>query len=381
MSTLPNIPTPPSMYWREFRIRYLPVLVFGAVAVASAILWRYAGVGGGLPAMAEGVRSTVSSPQLGIVKQLKVQPYQLVQAGEPIAVVMPQDPRAQLDMLVAELQIARMKYQPTLAQDNAMNYERIRVELFRTKAEVAIAKVNLQRAENEVRRSEPLMKEKLVSEDIYDLAVQTRDAFKAEVDEKGKAVAEIEKRLNELSGLGVPQAMAANDPMNTMLTRLEGLLAASGTNLAPVTLVAPISGMVSLVYRQAGENVVEGEPLVAISSIWSDRIVGYLRQPFPVDPKVGMEVVVTTRDAKRQEFRSEITQVGAQVEVITNALAFVRTGFLVDAGLPVVVGMPPGIQLRPGEIVDLIIHPRPGLPPRAPTLPPIGAPRQEASSR
>src|SRR5688572_17211337 len=276
MSELPNIPTPASMYWREFRIRFLPVIVFGLVAASCVVLWKYAGVGGGLPAMAEGVRSTVSSPQLGLLQQVKVQPYQMVEAGQPIAVIIPQDPRAQMDILAAELQLARMKFQPTLAQDNAMNFERIRVELLRTKAEVAIAKVNLQRAENEVRRSEPLMKEKLVSEDIYDLAVQTRDAFKVEVEEKGKAVAEIEKRLNELSGLGVPQAIAANDPMSTMLTRLEGLLASSGTNLAPITLVAPISGMVSLVYRQAGENVVEGEPLVAINSVWSDRIVGYM---------------------------------------------------------------------------------------------------------
>jgi len=137
--------------------------------------------------------------------------------------------------------------------------------------------------------------------------------------------------------------------------------------------------MVSFVHRQAGENVVEGEPLISINSLWSDRLVGYMRQPFPVDPKVGMEVTVTTRDAKRQEFRSEITQVGAQVEVITNALAFVRTGFLVDAGLPVVVGLPPGVQVRPGEIVDLVIHPRPGLSPKPPVLPTAGVMRQEAS--
>jgi len=379
MSELPNIPTPASMYWREFRIRFLPVIVFGLVAASCVVLWKYAGVGGGLPAMAEGVRSTVSSPQLGLLQQVKVQPYQMVEAGQPIAVIIPQDPRAQMDILAAELQLARMKFQPTLAQDNAMNFERIRVELLRTKAEVAIAKVNLQRAENEVRRSEPLMKEKLVSEDIYDLAVQTRDAFKVEVEEKGKAVAEIEQRMTALSGLGVPQAVPENDPLNILVARLEKMLAGSGTNMAPVTLLAPISGMVSLVYRQTGENVVEGEALISINSLWSDRLVGYMRQPFPVDPKVGMEVSVTTRDAKRQEFRSEITQVGAQVEVITNALAFVRTGFLVDAGLPVVVGLPPGVQVRPGEIVDLVLHPRPGLAPKPPVLPTAAVTRQEAS--
>jgi hypothetical protein len=39
--------------------------------------------------------------------------------------------------------------------------------------------------------------------------------------------------------------------------------------------------------------------------------------------------------------------------MITNSLAFIKTGSLVDAGLPVIVSIPPGLSIRPGEVLDL----------------------------
>jgi hypothetical protein len=83
--------------------------------------------------------------------------------------------------------------------------------------------------------------------------------------------------------------------------------------------------------------------------------VAYLRQPYRFDPEVGMTVRVTTRTFQRQAFVSHILQVGAQVEVLTNALAIFRPGSQVDAALPLFVPVPQDITIRPGEIVDVII--------------------------
>ena len=47
------------------------------------------------------------------------------------------------------------------------------------------------------------------------------------------------------------------------------------------------------------------------------------------------------------------------METITNSLAFIRQGSLVDAGLPVVVEIPKGMKIRPGEAVDLVFRARP----------------------
>jgi hypothetical protein len=171
-------------------------------------------------------------------------------------------------------------------------------------------------------------------------------------------VTEIERRLAELHVLGVPSAGGTNLLSETLIAQLEEMRDSAMTNWGPIVLRAPISGMVSVVYRQQHEHIAEGEPLVTINSDWAERIVGYLRQPYTIEPQAGMSVHVTTREHKARKFWSEITQVGAQLETITNSLAIVRQGTLLDAGLPVVVQVPKGMRIRPGETVDLVFRAR-----------------------
>ncbi|HTD66551.1 MAG TPA: hypothetical protein VK846_08490 [Candidatus Limnocylindria bacterium] len=347
------VPMPLSVRWREFRVTLLPVTIFILSTTGAYWLWQQTATATGVAGMSEGLRSVVASPRAAIVQRVLVRPFQMVNAGDPVVVILPVDPNAELGLLQAELDIARLALQPSIAEDNAMNFEQIRVDLLQTKAELAMAKVNVERLENQVRRNAPLFAEKLVSEDIYDLSLKTRDMFLAEVFEKSNAVVHIEKRLEELQSLGLPQTLTTNSGINVTLNHLRSLRAQIATNWTPIVLTAPIAGMVSSVTHQAGETAIEGEPLVGINSFISERVVGYLRQPYSIEPEIGMEVVLVTRERKPRRFVSAITQVGAQTEIITNALAFIRMGALVDSGLPIAVGIPPGIQIRPGEILDL----------------------------
>lgn len=336
----------------------LPILMFvGAIGLAI-VLWKHAGGGGGIAGIAEGVRSTVTSPYSASIQKLLVRPYQVVRAGEPIAVILPSDLRVDIGLLQAELDLARMQLQPSIAEANAMNYEQIQVDLLRTKAELAIAKVNAERAENQVRRNEPLYKEKLVSEDVYDLSVKTLQMYRAEIMEKSNAVHHIEARLADLKTLGTPTAGDTNSLLATTLTRLRRLQGAVATNWAPITIQAPIDGMVASIFRHEGESVIPGEPLLYIYSLSSERVVGYLRQPYSVQPQIGMTVELVTREREPKRFSGVVSEIGAQVETITNALAYLRPGSLVDAGLPVVVAIPEGSPVRPGEMVDLVFRAR-----------------------
>jgi uncharacterized OB-fold protein len=181
--------------------------------------------------------------------------------------------------------------------------------------------------------------------------------YKAEISEKRKSLASINDRLVKLRSVGEPSQPGTNVPVQTIVSRLDSRVLEAQTNLCPIPLVAPISGMVYVVGRQSGEYVVEGEPIIIITAKKSDRIVAYLRQPYLVEPETGMKVEVVTRTRQRQKFLSEVTQVGAQVEPITNALAVVKLGSLIDVGLPVVVNVPPGMDVRPGEAVDIIFRP------------------------
>lgn len=354
---LKRIPTPFSTIWREVRVRIIPPLTFVAVVFSCYLLWQYVGRGSTVAGVGEGVRSMVASPYVGVVQNVYVEPFQWVEAGQPLLKVSPVDPQAKLDLLQSELQIAQMRFEPSAPDQNAMNYERVRVEWLRLKQEVASAKVNLARAESSLRRNEALVKDKLVSQDMYDLSLAERDLYEAEIREKSAASAEIEARLSQLRAVGEPQSPGTNQNMIDMIARLESRLTAVETNWSPMTLVAPISGMVQIVYRRSSEYVVEGEPLITINSARSDRVIAYLRQPYPLDPELGMEAEIMTRSRKRQTFISRISEIGAQIEIITNSLAFVRQGFMVDEGLPIVFNVPADAHIRPGEIVDVVLRP------------------------
>lgn len=354
MKALTPVPIPASVRWREFRTRIVPsLIVFGTIATI-ALLWRGRPGPATMQGIGEGANSSITAPQTVQIEQWLVEPYAIVAAGTPLVVVTPTDARADFDRLRTMMEIEQLRSQPSQAEDNAMSFERVRVELLKTKSELAIARVKLEQAERDVTRSTALQREKLVSQDLYELGVNTRDALKAEVAEKSLAVAQIEKRLESLRAIGEPDS---SKPANNSawLTQLEKAQSTATKSLEPQTLLAPISGVVSRPLRQAGEFVPAGEALVTVSATRADNVVAYLRQPYRFDPQVGMVAQVTTRNFQRLAFTSHIASVGAQVEVLTNALAMMRPGMLVDAALPVIVPVPPGVNIRPGEVVDIIL--------------------------
>ena len=356
MTPLEPVPIPTSLRWREFRIRFIPALMFLDIGAATVWMSKNQIALATAQGVGEGVRSFVAVPQPAQIQEWLVEPYTVVTAGTPIVTVSPVDARVDFDLLRSLFEMARVQSQPTLAEGNAMNFERIRVELLKTKSELAIARVKLEQAERDVARNEPLFREKLVSADIYELSLNTRDALKAEVGEKDKAVVQIEQRLTQLRPIGEPDTLGEADPMVAKwLAQLKEAQTDAAKHLEPLTIVAPISGMVDVPRRQTGEFVLPGEPLLTINSLRSERVIAYLRQPYRLDPKVGMTAQITTRTKKREVFSSHVIQVGAQMEVLTNALAIVRPGAMVDAGLPVIVNVPDEIHIRPGEIVDVLL--------------------------
>jgi multidrug resistance efflux pump len=372
MEPLTPIPSPPGHLLREFRFRVLPVLVFLLGCVGVVLLWQRQGAGRILAGVGEGNRAFVVSPQPGSISTVLVSPYTKVRKGDPIAVFQPNDPATILNFWRSEMDLARMQATPTLAQQSAVDIERLRMDLLRARSDLAVAKVQLEFAERDVARSERLFKENLVAESMHDLTLSARDMRLAEVKALEEAVFMVESKIAEL------QAAAAQAPIDTgtvdAVARLQESQARAATNLAPILLVAPMDGVVGPMIRQAGEYLVDGEVVAVIYSEQADRIVGYLRQPFGFHPRAGLAVVVRRRSVDRETFTSRITHVGPQFESITNALGWVRDGAMIDTGLPIVVEVPPDQPLRPGEVVDLLVQSTPA--PTSPTEARMTAPTQ-----
>lgn len=365
MDPLPPIPTPLSRRLQNFTVRFVPILGF-AVALAGVVhLWPIVGATRSAVGIAEAPRTFVASPQPATVTSLLVAPHSAVRRGDPIAIVEPVDASATLDLLQSRIDLARLAATPTLAEENAVQIERLRIDLIRTRSELAIARVRLDFANRDVARNEPLARDRLVSVEALDLSRSNRDLLQAEVQEKAGAVRAVEERLRVLeSATSTANAPAVSPELLSELTSLHTDLS---ERQGAITLHAPIDGIVGDPLRQPGEFVLEGEPIVPVHHDRAQRIVAYLRQPFPEDPRPGLPVQVTRRTAGRPRFDTVIRHVGPQFETITNALALIREGALVDSGLPVILDVPESLRLLPGEVVDLVI--RRGVPPGTPSEP------------
>jgi multidrug resistance efflux pump len=161
-------------------------------------------------------------------------------------------------------------------------------------------------------------------------------------------------RIKELNA-AMPSATASEDEgLAREIDSLEERIAIIESSQSIITLHAPMTGIVTEVLRRVGENVVVGEVLIIISATQPERIVGYLRQPFPLEPFVGQQVEVRTHGRERLYGLAAITRVGATFEPILNAALHPAT--TPEVGLPVEVSLPPNLQLRPGELVSLVIR-------------------------
>jgi multidrug resistance efflux pump len=363
----PVIPTPPELRWREFKIQILPGIVFLIVLVAAVAIWSYAFIPVSMVGRVETVQADVVSPKPGLLTQLQVKRFQQVSAGEPVVQVITTDPNivvASLAVIHAEVRLLQIGMAPVEnSQRNALSYERMSMDFMQQRVEIATARVNFQLATDEFQRMDRLYHDKLISDAEFEAAKSKQEALKVEVEEKGKLVSHTEQALQRLKLAG-DIAKEPQSQLQAAIAVQEEKLRLTEAQLNPITLKAPIDGMVSMIHRWGGENVAVGEPIVTISALQSDRIVGYVRQPLMIRPQTNMVVRICTRGVNRRVAIGKILAVGAQLQPLNDAFVPpTRFNNFVELGLPILVSLPSELKsqagempiVHPGEIVDLKI--------------------------
>jgi multidrug resistance efflux pump len=356
--TLTPIPTPAAQKMRDFRARFLPGIVIALCVITIGVLWRNNIAATSLVGQAEPVLANLSSHLGGTVSGLNVIRFQHVRQGDVLGEVLVADPKlvaASLAVVRAEIEEFRLADSPLIRQQrNAVDYVQVRLDWMRQRAALATAKVNLQLAEIELRRNQDLLKDNLVSQSIFDLALATRDGAKGEVEELTRLVTEGEQSFKELDPTG-DLVKLSGDPTRAALKLQEARLRRIEAELSPVTLRASIDGVITAVHFRSGESVTAGQPIISIASVQPVRIVGYMRSPDPGEPKVGTKVEVRSRVGKREIGIAQITEVGTQFEAPPLALASSANPPNTELGLPIEVSLPANLAIRPGELVDLIL--------------------------
>lgn len=349
---LPPIPTPASQRWREFRIQVLPFAIFILILCAIVYLWRSYVRPSGMVGFAETNMVNVTSLSDGMMTDLFVERWQNVTAGQEIAVVVNTDPdliKAQLTVARTELNLMRARLRADVDRI-AQGYQQIRIDILKEQVDREIATIKLVNASSNFIRVSDLFRSKNASPAEFDAARAEKEALEAEVRERSKMINELQVTLtaatNGVSSIGNDLVDAAIDAKAVEIDLM----------LKPTTLKAPIGGMISHVFHVKGERILRGMPIVAISDPETKRVIGYLRQPVISLPSTNDLVEITTSSQPRRIGQGKILNVGAQLEPINPALLSVDTRRM-EVGLPILISVPAGLHLIPGEYVNLNIQP------------------------
>jgi multidrug resistance efflux pump len=354
------IPIPLRQRWHDARLRVIPAVAFCSAIVAIAFLWKSNIAAPTLVGQAEPNETKVSCYKPGMLAELTVTRFQKVKNGDPVGQVLVTDPKilaSSLSVIQAEIESLRISMQPMARQQHtAMEYTGLQLDWMRERAQLAMARVNLQLTETELQRIEALYKDKIVSQRAYEQAKASHDKCKSEVDELSQIVEQQAKEFNQSQLTNTIGLSQINDqPLRAAIAVQESKLRLTEAELSPIPLIANADGMVNVIYHRTGEAIVAGEPIITIAAFNPIRIVGYIRAPVMSEPAVGTRVEVRSRGPGREVGIANIVEVGTQLEVIAPALAPPIKFTAVDLGLPISVSLPPNLKIRPGEIVDLTL--------------------------
>lgn len=358
---LSPIPRSRQVFWREYRRRVVPKLVFAGVLAALGVLWFAEIHSPSLVGQVEPAVAVLNSPKTGILVDFNLERLQTVKAGDVVGQIITTDPQvlsSTLAVIQAEIGLLKLNLAPGRY---AIQYDRLRLEWLSERSRLAGLKVKLQQAESELRRAKTLAQSKIVADSALEKMQAARDKLQADIEQRTSLVADMEKSLArngpqtaDTTGVGTPGS--TQDILRASIAVQEEKLRLSEAELSPVILRAPIDGTLDLIRHHSGETVLAGEPIATITALTSDHIVGYVRQPGSPRLTVGMPVEVRSRLSNKPYAQAAILTIGTRMEPINPLLLPPTSNPVPVLGLPVDISVPKNLNLLPGEIVDLVLR-------------------------
>ncbi|MFO8029913.1 MAG: hypothetical protein R6U28_08635 [Cyclonatronaceae bacterium] len=352
-----KIPVPPSLRWREIRVRLFPFLIFVLVAGLVVWLWKDRVEATNMIGHVVGKQALVGSTQSGSVADLTVSPFDSVQAGDAIARLVTTDPKvmeAELAVVLAEIELERLSRDPFVGQErNLLDYESMQVDLMENRARLGMARIRKQQARREFDRLKSMYERGLAAEELFERARSEYLALQEEVEVIEELVEGLQTRLDRFDLDAIAERWDDQDPLAAALKVHQRTIERIEAEMMPVVLRAPITGQVAEVYKVNGEYVDQGDSIIRIYSSRPDYIVGYVRHPLFVEPEPGMQVLVRKQGRERREAVMEIATVGVQMETVEQFTSLFPNQPFETTGLPVRVRLNEELNLRPGEVVDM----------------------------
>jgi multidrug resistance efflux pump len=212
------------------------------------------------------------------------------------------------------------------------------------KEAVGATKMDWEFAKNELAVVKERIKgnEKALAESKLNLsaAVKRRDEFA----KRDPYPAVVQARIDELLS-----------PLREQISLQQARIEQLHLQIASMVISAPISGEIAGIYHWPGAAVQAGQPIVTIAATDALYLVSYIRPQQRLRPEIGMKVRLRTRHPGSPAFESQIETVGPQVEPVPPQQ--LADPALPEWGLPVRIPVPQEMNVRPGEVLDIVFPP------------------------
>lgn len=395
-------------YKRSFLHHVAPVVVWlGAIACVAALFYqrskRFEIVG-----ISQGEIRQVAATCTGRLKSVPVQLFETVKAGQTVAVIdtildneqlLRAELKSKLAAASAEIEHLAARLVPTqdtlLAEETdreirrsadmrrfLVDVENARLRILQLKALIASDRITVEDLAMEVKVVQALLEEDAVAPYELEKAKVRYDSLAKKIEENERLLeqAEVdlqqaETRCNEFAKQQ-PQHPSVDSALEVIRKEIgvqevlvQGLLAQREAirSREALELKAPIDGVVvpipvranEALMRRPGEEVVlkpgevvrAGDPILAIAAVEASEVVAYIGDTRYglAREKTAVELIKNSEPARIA--RSQVAYVGPTIELMPQRLW--RNPNVPQWGRPLLIKVPPGMGLVPGELVGV----------------------------
>jgi multidrug resistance efflux pump len=359
----------------------LPVFVWLAVVGCVVVLFRHRAGRFEVVGLAQAELYQVAATCTGRLREVPVQLFEKVEAGQTLAVV---ETVLDNEHVGAELEVARAEIHHLQAQLTAMrgqlqaeaeNLETDRIAATRRYAvDVETARLRILEFKTQLETDRMMLRDlaidvetarELVDKDA--IAPYELQKAQAQYDALARQVQENENLLRQATEDFLLAEQRRSDfvkrqpehpPLDSALEvirqatnvqqkRVEALLARH----IPVELKCPYDGVVSQIWRRSGEALQAGEAVVTVAQAVPTEVVAYAGQNQIGQVRENLPVKLVKSNRPEQVAASQVVHVGPVIELMPERLWQNRN--LPQYGLPVLIKIPPGMKLVPGEMVGV----------------------------
>jgi multidrug resistance efflux pump len=315
---------------------------------------------------------------------------QPVKQGEVIARIDDRILLTQLNVVKADLEMVRSKLDEVTEETKfeqidrevrheyearalASFIEQSRLAMLTTKATIAADTIELQGLEQILKMTQDGVDKKAITRLALLTAQKERDVVAARLTSaqetlkqtKGQYERALERNKQHVA-LPKPEIEKLLGPIHAEMTAKEAQIQQIELQIETLVIKSPLDGVVVAVLRRPGQAVKVGDPIMTIAGNEGKFIVSYVRQSRNLQPQPNMQVDIRPRRVPRHVVVSQIAEIGSALEAVPPHQ--LRAQSIMEWGLPVRIPIPAGLDLRPGELVDVRIYPYTDMKPIKPAV-------------